>query len=531
MQKAEINGSNTGHFTERGQEGSVLDSILEIFAYGAWNGGILLDNAMFENKGMFFKGNIPVTDETIQERVGVRTRKVAPPGEKIAAAATRDLLETSGIDPSRIKLVIAATNLGEDKYDAGPAVRHSLELLQESGNGVLAMDVYAGCPGFNVAVETVFMLSLTGALKKDDISVILGAENPHRTKGFRPMDTSNILFGDDALAAALVTRGNAEPEGRYWSTKSGRIPFTAHFVDDIAEAIAEIQGADPVEGIILDNQLGKLQYKVPATAARAQHRLVEIMHPEATGSTFTGFTKAMDFYSRHVHSFAFDIMTRDRDPSRVREIAKAYVESGKYGVLASAYLDPDSDIEVAVHKGEDFSFQQPRYGIVDTSTRTHGCFADYIQVVPDKGDVFVEIDGKGVFLHATRGAGAFLREFLKRNGLTLDGIDLLIEHQANFAMIPMTLERALGNGNGKAREAAAEYIRKRMVMNIHERGNCSVVSMLRLPYDLERGALKEDNVQGYPVNMELDSRKYAKTILNDSVGSGMTRSAFLQRKR
>ena len=53
--------------------------------------------------------------------------------------------------------------------------------------------------------------------------------------------------------------------------------------------------------------------------------------------------------------------------------------------------------------------------------------------------------------------------------------------------------------------------------------------MQRLPYDLQRGALKEDTIKGYPVNRNLEYLKRASVILNDSVGAGMTRSAFLQR--
>ena len=54
-------------------------SVLEIIAHGAWNGGTLQDNSIFENKGMFFKGDRPVNDQAIQERIGVRTRMAASP--------------------------------------------------------------------------------------------------------------------------------------------------------------------------------------------------------------------------------------------------------------------------------------------------------------------------------------------------------------------------------------------------------------------------------------------------------------------
>jgi len=53
--------------------------------------------------------------------------------------------------------------------------------------------------------------------------------------------------------------------------------------------------------------------------------------------------------------------------------------------------------------------------------------------------------------------------------------------------------------------------------------------MQRLPYDLQRGALEEDVIQGYPVNKNLEKLKSSKIILSDSVGAGMCRSSFLQR--
>ncbi len=96
------------------------DFVLDITAQGAWNGGTRVDNSVYENTGMQFKGGIPVTRESIEERIGVRTRMAAPEGERIGVAAFNDLLSTSGIDPSRIRVLIAATNLGEDKYDPGP---------------------------------------------------------------------------------------------------------------------------------------------------------------------------------------------------------------------------------------------------------------------------------------------------------------------------------------------------------------------------------------------------------------------------
>ena len=163
-------------------------AVLDIIASGAWNGGTEVDNSIYENRGMFFKGNIPVNGRTIEERIGVRTRMVAPADERIGLVALQDLLETSTIDPRRIKLIIGATNVGDDKYEHGPLVTHPFKLLADLCPEAVALDLYAGCPGFNVSVELAFMLSLNNRLQKDDITVIIGAENIHRSKAFQPTD-------------------------------------------------------------------------------------------------------------------------------------------------------------------------------------------------------------------------------------------------------------------------------------------------------------------------------------------------------
>lgn len=507
-----------------------MDSILDIVGNGAWNGGTLVDNSVYENKGMFFKGGIPVTAQTIEERIGVRTRMAASADEKIGLLALQDLLSAPGFDPSRIKLLIGATNIGENRYDPGPLIRHPFELIRQICPGAMVMDLYAGCPGFNVSVELVLMLSLTGSLTPGDISVVVGAENLHRETVFRPMDTSNIIFGDDAMATALETRKLGSASGAVFEKRRQRCPVTADFVAEIAQHLAELTEYQRIDGIIVDNQLGKFLYRVPATAARVQHQMVELIFPEEVANkTFKRFKDALNFYDTYVNAFAFDIMTLDKKPAMVEKIARSYVQSGRYNTVASVFLAPDYTADIVVHEGRDCRFERPRYGVIDSRTTTHGVFANYIEAVEDGDDVVGEMDGKGVFLHATRGANAHLTRLLSENNMTLNDMDLLFEHQANFAMIPLTLEQVLPVDAGEdSKKAAAEYIASKMVNNIHTRGNCSVVCMQRLPYELEQHALTPDTVHGFPINRNLDGLQNAKKILYDSVGSGMTRSSFLR---
>ncbi len=508
------------------------ESVIEIKASGAWNGGTLTDNSIYENKGMFFKGDIPVNMKSIEERIGIRTRMVAPNDTRIGVIALQNLLETSGLDPGRIKMIIGATNVGEDKYEKGPLIRHSFETIKTHCANAIPFDLYAGCPGYNVGVELLFMLSLSGQLKAGDISIVVGAENIHRANAFAPLDTSNIIFGDDALATALVTTETRRPPSDKIFTKKTRSKLSSDFVCDLAEVILKLNGNQKIDGIIIDNQLGKLQYRVPATAARLQHELAVRMFPEEEkDGHFNGFKRAMDFYNHHVDSFAFDIMSLSENSQLVENIANAYIQSGKFASIVTVYLAEDLNAEIAVHHGHGFVFKRPLYGIVDTRTRTHGCFANYIQAVPTKTDVFGDMNGKGVFLYATRGARDHLTDLLQHNQLTMYDLDLLIEHQANFAMIPMTLEKVLDNGQSDLRKDVIEYVSNKMINNIHVRGNCSVVCMQRLPYDLSRGALLPDSINKFPINQNIEKLTNAKVILNDSVGAGMTRSSFLQIKK
>jgi 3-oxoacyl-[acyl-carrier-protein] synthase III len=508
------------------------NSVLEIVAYGAWNGGIPVDNSGYEQKRLYFKGGIPVNNHTIEERMGVRTRKAAGTDERIGVTALQNLIDTSAIDPAHIKLVIGATNVGDDKYDPGPLVRYPYNIIREQCPDAHVFDLYAGCPGFNVAVELVFMLSLTGFLKPEDLSIIIGAENLHRAKAFKPDDTANIIFGDDALATALKTMSSAngaEQTGQYAIPQRSEFTLKKDPVSETAQQIFKLGENNDIDGIIIDNHLGSLVYRVPATAARVQHALAELMFPEqTTAGTFKRFKEALAFYDQHINSFAYDIMTLDGKTEWVEEIAKAYVTSGKHKKVVSVYLSPELSI-VTLHQGENYRFQPPVRGIVDALTRTHGCFADYIQAVADNDEIFGDMDGKGVFLYATRGAKTVLNELLFSNGINLEDIDLLIEHQANFAMIPLTLAQVLNGDPAKIKKSVADLVANKLITNVHERGNCSVVCMQRLPYDLARGALQADTLQGFKINRNLERLKQANLILNDSVGSGMTRSAFLQR--
>jgi 3-oxoacyl-[acyl-carrier-protein] synthase III len=505
------------------------DTVLDIIGQGAWQGGRVVDNSIFEGIGMYFKGDKPVNDAAIQQRVGVRTRYAAGADERIGVASMQNLLKTVPFDRSRIRLVIGATNVGEDKWDPGPLVQYSYELIREACPEAMVLDVYAGCPGFNVSMELILNLSLAGMLEEGDVSIIVGAENIHRAHPFPDLDTSNVIFGDDALSTAFETKATARPSGRHTCSEPVTADVSQDLLSGIARLLLKAVGDDRLDGLLIDNHIARLDFRVPASAARVQHQYISLKYPEeAKKGTFDRFRDALEFYDTHVNAFAFDINSLKKSPDLVNRLAQAYVESGRYRTVAAVYLDGDFQAALTVHRGEGFAFERPRRGIVDAVTRTHGCFGDYIYGRYENDDLLGSMDGKGVFLYATRGARKVWSDLLSRNARTVKDIDLLIEHQANFAMIPLTMAQVLNNGQPDIQKDVVDFVANRMVTNIHERGNCSVVCMQRLPYDLMRGALKPDAIQGIPINRNLEALKQAKTILYDSVGAGMTRSAVLR---
>lgn len=505
--------------------------VLDIVAHGAWNGGALVDNAMYENRGMVFKGGIPVNRETIEQRIGVRTRRVAPLDERIGAVAFQDLLDTAAIDPGRIRVIMAATNVGEDKFDPGPTSLFLHDRVRSACPQALVLDLYAGCPGFNVGVEVIYMLALAGMLASGDLAVIVGAENIHRARAFPPLDTANIIFGDDAMATALQVGPGAGRSAPGGPIAEASVEATESPIDAIAAALLPWAREGRLDGILVDNQLGRVECRVPATAARVQQALMKRLFPkEAAAGAFQNFRAALEIYEGCRAGFAYDVMTAGGDPQTVQRIASAYTASGRYHRLAAVYLKSGQPVRLSLIEGSAAAGPPPEKGVVDTLTRSHGCFAGFIEANFDHGEVFGAMDGKGVFLYATRGARSHLAALLSAHRLSLSDIDLLIEHQANFAMLPLTLEQVLADGKAPEREEVARFLAEKMVVNIHERGNCSVVCMQRLPYDLARGALTPDTIQGFPVNRNLERLRDARIILYDSVGAGMTRSSFLLRK-
>ena len=83
---------------------------------------------------------------------------------------------------------------------------------------------------------------------------------------------------------------------------------------------------------------------------------------------------------------------------------------------------------------------------------------------PVREDFFVQMKGRDVYKHAVRSMHSISMEILKKNGLTMKDVDVLLPHQANFRII-----EAVGERLGIAKE--------RVFVNVDRYGNTSAASV------------------------------------------------------
>jgi 3-oxoacyl-[acyl-carrier-protein] synthase-3 len=142
--------------------------------------------------------NLDTSDEWIRTRTGIRTRRYAGLGETSASLGTiasRNALESAGLAPADIDLVICATVTPDLMCPANAS-------LIQAGLGcrhVPAFDVGAACSGFLYALSAAEQYVRTGAVKH---ALVVGADVLSRVSDFTDRNTC-ILFGDGAGAVVL----------------------------------------------------------------------------------------------------------------------------------------------------------------------------------------------------------------------------------------------------------------------------------------------------------------------------------------
>lgn len=141
---------------------------------------------------------IDTTDEWIQGRTGIRKRHVVVEGERcsqLAEAAARRALESAGVEPSEIDLIVVGTTTPDQIFPSTACL-----LQQRLGiRGCCAFDVQAVCTGFVYAVGVADQFVRAGSAKR---ALVVGAETMSRLLDWQDRATA-VLFGDGAGAVVL----------------------------------------------------------------------------------------------------------------------------------------------------------------------------------------------------------------------------------------------------------------------------------------------------------------------------------------
>jgi len=141
---------------------------------------------------------VDTTDAWIRARTGISQRHIAADGEStcdLATQAARSALETAGVDPDEIDLIIVGTTTSDRIYPS-TACRVQARI---GARGCTAFDVQAVCAGFVYALGIADKFVHSGSVRH---ALVIGADTHSRLLDWSDRSTC-VLFGDGAGAVVL----------------------------------------------------------------------------------------------------------------------------------------------------------------------------------------------------------------------------------------------------------------------------------------------------------------------------------------
>ncbi len=150
---------------------------------------------------------VDTSDEWIVQRTGIRERHIAAEGEltsDLATNAARRALESAGLTPADIDLIIVATTTPDRTFPA-TAVAVQTKLGMTHG---AAFDIQAVCSGFVYGLTTADSMMKAGLARR---ALVIGAETMSRLLDWTDRTTC-VLFGDGAGAVVLAREEGDDPE-------------------------------------------------------------------------------------------------------------------------------------------------------------------------------------------------------------------------------------------------------------------------------------------------------------------------------
>lgn len=214
---------------------------------------------------------VDTSDEWIVERTGIRNRHIAGEGETtatLAAEAATKALESAGLVPSDIGLIVLATATPDQTF---PATATKVQDLIGCHGGI-AFDVAAVCSGFLYALATADSMLRAGMAQR---ALVIGAETFSRILDWEDRTTC-VLFGDGAGAIVLEAQDVAED--------GPGVIFTQLHADGAHNELLYVDGGPSTTGTV-----GKLRMKGREVFRHAVTNLASVLE---TVLAETGFAVA-----------------------------------------------------------------------------------------------------------------------------------------------------------------------------------------------------------------------------------------------
>ena len=144
---------------------------------------------------------VETSDEWIRTRCGIRERRIAGPAENtsdMGAAAARRALESAGLQPADIDLLVVATMTPDTPMPAAACLmQHKLGMPSAAA----CFDLNAACSGFIYALDTACAMLSSGRYHK---ALVVGVEKLSTVVDWTDRTTC-VLFGDGAGAVVIGT--------------------------------------------------------------------------------------------------------------------------------------------------------------------------------------------------------------------------------------------------------------------------------------------------------------------------------------
>jgi 3-oxoacyl-[acyl-carrier-protein] synthase-3 len=145
-----------------------------------------------------FEKYLDTSDQWIQERTGIRERRIAGPGESLTflcKTASERALARAGLTPDQVDAIILGTISPDRRL---PSTACELQAALGAGKA-LAFDLAAACPGWIYALGMAEGLIASGQARN---VLALGAEKLSTVTDWNDRGTA-VLFGDGAGAAVV----------------------------------------------------------------------------------------------------------------------------------------------------------------------------------------------------------------------------------------------------------------------------------------------------------------------------------------